>query len=264
MWKKQGFVLIDDLIDEEQCETVKKMLSDMVIELATEDEALGRTDETQPQRLGSSMLTNRVFWDEAAGQPTSFPLHERERVLSRVGHRLEQIDVVRSVIFSPQIRAYAATLFDQPAIATCAIIDKVPGGSMYFDPHQDSWYITTDPDKILGIWIALDDTDEENGCLFVAPGTSGLGNLAVATNDASWTIRTNSDQPLPVPDMIPLPMRRGTALLFDGHVFHRSEINLSSRRRRAIVCHIVEGDCHLLGDSWLVRPEGGFLTVPKE
>ena len=30
--------------------------------------------------------------------------------------------------------------------------------------HQDSCYIKTHPDTLIGAWIALEEVDEENGC----------------------------------------------------------------------------------------------------
>eukprot|EP01051_Picozoa_sp_SAG22_P024281 SAG22_NODE_6663_length_825_cov_1.705234_1_plen_247_part_00 len=37
--------------------------------------------------------------------------------------------------------------------------------------HQDSAYITTYPDTLIGSWLALDRADESNGCLLVARGS---------------------------------------------------------------------------------------------
>jgi len=38
-------------------------------------------------------------------------------------------------------------------------------------PHQDSTYLYTSPDSLVGFWIALDDATMENGCLWVIPGS---------------------------------------------------------------------------------------------
>ena len=37
---------------------------------------------------------------------------------------------------------------------------------------QDSKYIATYPDTLIGTWLALDRADEENGCLWVVPGSN--------------------------------------------------------------------------------------------
>ena len=37
--------------------------------------------------------------------------------------------------------------------------------------HQDAYYITTYPDTLIGTWLALERADEENGCVWIAPGS---------------------------------------------------------------------------------------------
>lgn len=37
--------------------------------------------------------------------------------------------------------------------------------------HQDSTFLYTEPMKLLGIWIPLEDVTEENGCLSYIPGS---------------------------------------------------------------------------------------------
>ena len=38
-------------------------------------------------------------------------------------------------------------------------------------PHQDGSYFHTDPLKVAGVWIALEDCTIENGCLHFVPGS---------------------------------------------------------------------------------------------
>ena len=57
--------------------------------------------------------------------------------------------------------------------------------------HQDSYYIPTYPDSLCGAWLAIDDVDEENGCMYFTPGSQhepiyppaeGYGHLSLARN----------------------------------------------------------------------------------
>ena len=36
--------------------------------------------------------------------------------------------------------------------------------------HQDSTFLYTKPDTVIGFWVALEDATIENGCLWVASG----------------------------------------------------------------------------------------------
>jgi phytanoyl-CoA hydroxylase len=53
--------------------------------------------------------------------------------------------------------------------------DKVPGHSRETPPHQDGYYFMIEPQEALTMWIALDEVDEENGCLRYVRGSNLLG-----------------------------------------------------------------------------------------
>ena len=38
-------------------------------------------------------------------------------------------------------------------------------------PHQDNWFIHTDPLSCVGVWFALEDATTENGCMWAIPGS---------------------------------------------------------------------------------------------
>jgi ectoine hydroxylase-related dioxygenase (phytanoyl-CoA dioxygenase family) len=82
----------------------------------------------------------------------------------------------------------------------------------------------------LQIWTALDDVPEEAGCLEVVPGThrDGLATPQGGTiPEALLSGRTPQS----------LPARAGEVLLIHNHLWHRSGINRSGRRRSALsVC----------------------------
>lgn len=58
-----------------------------------------------------------------------------------------------------------------PAIIQSMYIFKNPrvGGEVV--PHQDASFLYMEPLKLYGLWIALDDATEENGCLWFIPGS---------------------------------------------------------------------------------------------
>lgn len=37
--------------------------------------------------------------------------------------------------------------------------------------HQDATFLHTEPARVVGVWIALEDATEENGCLYFIPGS---------------------------------------------------------------------------------------------
>ncbi|MCX7800478.1 MAG: phytanoyl-CoA dioxygenase family protein [Fimbriimonadales bacterium] len=211
----------------------------------------------------------------------------RIHMLHRASARAERgllhprvLDVLEALI-GPDVLALQSMLFLNP---------PGRGGQGW---HQDSYYITTFPDTLIGVWIALDPADEENGCLWVAPGTSHepiypphnapahvhaagafqdlreiehASHLDESVNTLSPVARKHGEP-------FPIPLQPGDALFFHGHLLHRSHPNRSkSRMRRSFVCHYCngrswvpwnhgapfEGDAanghHLLGRGWSHLP----------
>lgn len=127
--------------------------------------------------------------------------------------------------------------------------------------HQDTYYIPTFPDSLLGAWIALDPADTENGCLRMAAGsqiepiyppTTGYGfgdrGLSDIPTVAGVGGHCNTDED-PNNELKPIAakyadreavavMAPGDVAFFGGHILHRSFTNKTeSRTRRSFVNH---------------------------
>jgi hypothetical protein len=113
---------------------------------------------------------------------------------------------------------------------------KLPGGeATVFHWHRDSQYFGPLSDDLLIItaMVALVDTDEENGCLWLAPGSQRWPRVDGQPGpalDAEVTARaTASGRPVE-----PCPQRAGDVLLFTNQVFHGSFMNRASTIRWTI------------------------------
>jgi len=66
-------------------------------------------------------------------------------------------------------------------------------GTKGFSPHQDNFYNRANPnDGIIAAWIALEDVDEESGCVAVFPG-SHLAGLAATRRDWMYLLSRSPD-----------------------------------------------------------------------
>lgn len=262
-WRRDRMVVLPDLIPEQHCADVRAETSRLAVELSERDDANGTTTQRYDERLPGSAFENRIFYDDGVGRATELPPAQRERLLSRLGHRMERNETVRRALFSPAIRALLHDALDEPVIATCAIIDKTPGGSFGYPSHQDNWYITPIAGDVIGVWIAIDDADEENGCLYMAPGSYRLGAAIRTIVGEQW--REIKLGPAFADDrsLEPVPLASGSAIIHDGLNYHRSEPNHSARRRRAIVSHFIGARTRLHPDGWLREPPGGFPRLPR-
>ena len=95
----------------------------------------------------------------------------------------------------------------------------------------------------MAAWLALDDCDEENGCMRIVPGTQDLPVLCTKTADITQSF---TDVTVPLPDDAkaePILMKAGDVLFFNGSVVHGSYPNTSKTRfRRALIGHYIAGE----------------------
>lgn len=122
--------------------------------------------------------------------------------------------------------------------ATSQLTFKMRGNTKPFGWHQDNGYGELDPYNALTCLTALDDTDEENGCLWILPGSHRKGQVAVHRTreereqggEVVLPVSTEEDQ-----NAIPVPMKAGDALIFNCWMLHKSDGNLSTTRDRRIL-----------------------------
>jgi len=141
------------------------------------------------------------------------------------------------------------------------IVDVVAGliGPDVQGYHQDSFHIITEPDTLIGAWVALDRADEENGCVWITSGSQHEPVYPDADESkghggdfhlADIQAVSGADDPdesrnelTPIAEKYagrerPAVLDPDDAVFFGGHVLHRSHANRSTTRsRRAFVGH---------------------------
>lgn len=121
--------------------------------------------------------------------------------------------------------------------ATSQLTFKMRGNTKPFAWHQDNGYGELDPYNSLTTLTALDDSDEQNGCLWLIPGSHHQGQIDVSNQfdlekkAAGASIEVSADDRL----AIPAPLRAGESLVFHCWMLHKSEGNFSPDRDRRIL-----------------------------
>jgi phytanoyl-CoA hydroxylase len=104
---------------------------------------------------------------------------------------------------------------------------KPPEQGAPFPMHQDYPYFPHERHSVVAASVHLDDTDVENGCLRVVPGSHKRGPLEA--HGPSHTVET------PLEDGTPLPAAAGDVVLFNYLTIHGSGVNSSTRTRRNVL-----------------------------
>ncbi len=137
--------------------------------------------------------------------------------------------------------------------------------------HQDYHYLPNEPNTLMACWIAMSDTDGENGGLCVVPGShvEGLYKTRKATNlkdhqswEAEFLMRDREGKEwmekmysfeiegIQKSQVVNLEVPKGSGVFFSGMTIHGSYANRSvGRVRRAFATHFVKEG------TWVLRAD---------
>lgn len=164
-----------------------------------------------------------------------FPHKISEVMLGYLGHR--HIAEVLTQVIGPNVKCMQSMLFIKAT--------GKPGQAW----HQDEFFIPTRDRTLTGAWIALDDATVENGCLWVIPGSHKRGII--------WPQHDHDDPrfdcageaygfPYGDEDSIPVEVKAGALVFFNGYLLHRSFPNRAqSGYRRVLVNHYMSAESYL-------------------
>ena len=120
--------------------------------------------------------------------------------------------------------------------------------------HQDAplWPIIK-PMTPVSAWIPFDDADEDNGCMWMVPGSHKWGNQIDFLRTQGElkqredfknlaTFSPPNDADIAEVEAVPWPVKRGEVSFHHSLTWHGSPFNRSGRPRRAIAIHYMTGD----------------------
>lgn len=116
--------------------------------------------------------------------------------------------------------------------------------------HQDEYYIPTRDASLTGGWLAMDDATVENGCLWILPGSHRRKMIypQMANKDDRRFDCSGIAYRFPYQDedSIPVEVKAGSMVFFNGYLLHRSLPNYAkSGYRRVLVNHYMSAESFL-------------------
>lgn len=146
---------------------------------------------------------------------------------------------------------------EQPQILQSMYIFKQPKIGGEVNMHQDSTFLYTEPESVIGFWFALEDATLENGCLWGMPTRHNepLKDKFEYNEDGELTLKTVAPTTWNQDDALPLEVKKGTLIILHGHLPHYSAPNRSLKSRHAYTLHAIDGKCEYPDTNWLKRGE---------
>lgn len=253
---ENGYYVIENFLTQEECDELCRECNGIVDRL---DPALEHrtvfttTDDNKIHKDDAYFLTSgdkiRYFFEKDAFDSSGELQVPKERCLNKIGHALHALSPsFRKVTFSEKIQRVAKQLgCVDPVVTQSMVIFKPPGIGGEVSPHQDATFLYSEPNKLYGFWIALEDATVENGCLWFIPKShnNGLDNGRRFVRDHSddGSVLMKVTAPLPDYDQslfVPGAVKRGGLVLIHGYNVHKSEHNNSDKCRTIYTFHIVD------------------------
>lgn len=162
------------------------------------------------------------------------------------------LDVAERFI-GPDIALFATHYISKPAFSGKPVLW-----------HQDAAYWNLEPMNVVTLWLAVDDSDAENGCLRVVPGShkrpvEDLRDRPDIDNVLGSEIAVEVDEK----DARDMEVKAGGVEVHHPNIIHGSNANLSPRRRCGLTIRYIPTSTRITGpeqpwrSAYLLRGEPG-------
>lgn len=262
-YQSDGFLIIKNFLKDEMIAPLKKRMT-QIVDAFHPSELKVFTTENQNQHMDAYFLESaervHCFFEEDAIDKAGNMSVPKAQAINKIGHAMHDLlPEFEQAAYTENLYSIAQSLgLHRPAIVQSQYIFKQPKIGGKVNPHVDSTFIYTDPHSCLGAWIALEDADEENGCLTAIAGSHKLPLhqrfIRNKSNTGTEFATLIKDPPhWDLKKMQALPVKKGDLVLLHGQVVHASYANHSERSRHAFVLHLIDLDCSWPKDNWLQR-----------
>lgn len=241
-YREHGYLVVEHVFTREECEE----LNQYAYEVAS---------GTIPLTPGNGI------WMEQAAVDKGLVKGNSPEYLFKIGHQMHMNDPVfqKYAVHPRLVEVLEQVVGPDVKCVQSMYLDKPPNVGVGQPYHQDSWYLKADPDTLLAVWVACDDADPDNGCLYVIPGShrDPIFPHERPVNPEQQRVYVEVHNARSRPEQM-VPLKTGSAVFFAGHVLHRSGNNYTSRRRRAYVLHYADAQSRWLNNLTAKNP---FLLV---
>lgn len=266
-YNRDGFAVIEDFKSSEEIRALRERAAEIVEAFDPAESVTVFTTHDQAAHSDAYFLESgdkvRCFFEEDAFDAHGKLQRPKSLSINKIGHGMHDADPVFNR-FSRDARLASIARnagLEEPRLYQSMYIFKQPeiGGEVHW--HQDATFFQTEPVSVTTFWFALEDADQTNGCLWVAPGghRSPLREQFVVRDGKAHLEKIDATPWPSGASVIPLEVRAGTLVVFNGLLPHYSAPNRSAHSRHAYTLHAVDARAAYSPLNWLQRTDArGF------
>ena len=233
-YKTSGYLLGPRVLSDEQVDTLKKRIDD-ILEERVEFPAILKGEASKKikaKHLPSLKVVNLFRHDEIFAQVWDNP------TIGSLAHDL----------MAGPVRLWEDQMIYKPSFDAKAVLGW----------HQDyTFWSHVGPADMGTCWIALDDATEDNGCMYVVPGSHQWGisynRDDMDTSDPDWLLKRPDIPTAANCNPVPCPVQAGHCHFHHCRLFHGSYGNKTDNARRTYILHLMPGHTRRLGNNWNER-----------
>ena len=205
--------------------------SELVAEASAHvDWLMEKNPELRPERLLHTLVSRDPFW---------LRLISDERLL----------DIAEEYV-GPDIALFASHYIAKP-----------PGDGQPVLWHQDGSYWPLEPMEVVTLWLAVDDSLPENGCMRVVPGTQHMELHEMQPSHDTPNVLSSQIDPALVDEgaAVDVVLRAGGVSVHHPNIVHGSNPNTSGLRRCGLTIRYIPTSTRITQEPW----ECAFLLRGK-
>jgi phytanoyl-CoA hydroxylase len=186
------------------------------------DWLLEKNPGLRPEQLGHTLVPDDPFWVR---------LISDERLL----------DIAEQFV-GPRIALFASHYISKPPYDGQAVLW-----------HQDGSYWPLEPMEVVTLWLAIDDSLPENGCMRVIPGSQTVALQAMqARTDVSNVLNSEIDPSLvDEARAVDIVLKTGDVSVHQPNIIHGSNANHSPRRRAGLTIRYIPTSTRIISaEPW--------------
>jgi ectoine hydroxylase-related dioxygenase (phytanoyl-CoA dioxygenase family) len=178
-----------------------------------------RHPDVRPENLGHVYLRDDPFW---------------VRLISD-----DRLVDIASLFVGPEIALFASHYICKPAFSGRPVLW-----------HQDGAFWPLDPMKVVSLWLAVDGSNPENGCVRVVPGShkqdfAAMRKTAADDNVLGAEIAVDVDET----DAVDMVLQPGDVEVHHPNIVHGSNANTSPHRRCGLTIRYIPTSTRIVADE---------------
>lgn len=195
-----------------------------------------RHPELRPEQLGTELLRDDPFWLRLASD--------------------DRLVDIAEIFVGPDVALFASHYISKPPLSGQPVLW-----------HQDGAYWPLKPMAVVTLWLAIDHSTPENGCLRVIPGShhSDLTEIREVP-DVDSVLGSESEIEVDESQAVDLVLAPGDVEVHHPNILHSSKANTSRHRRCGLTLRYIptstkiESEQQPWHSAFLLRGEPGVNT----